>query len=233
MTLLNRQESPRAPLILAGSAFGLSLVLEHVPLLGWLVYAFRLFDTLVHELSHGLMALLTGGRFLHFVIAPDSSGMATTIGGWRLLVIPAGYLGTALFGGVLLLLANRSSPRARRWLLLGLGLFFILTTAFFARNWTAIAVGLLWALVLVALSEYGSPLLQAFGLNLLAIQCSLNALDSLAGLVLLNTGPLRRPNDAQSMANLTHLPAAMWAILWSLIALAIFIQCAYLSLRRS
>jgi hypothetical protein len=115
---------------------------------------------------------------------------------------------------------------------LGLGLFFILVTIFFARNLTAIAVGLLWALVLLALSQSSSTLLQAFGLNLLAIQCSLNALDSLGGLVLLNTGPLRRPNDAQSMADLTHLPAALWAIVWSLIALAIFIQCVYLSLRR-
>ena len=232
MTYLNRKESPRTPLILAGVAFALSLVLERVPLLGWLVYAFRLFDTLIHELSHGLMALLTGGRFLHFVITPDSSGMATTAGGWRLLVIPAGYLGAALFGGLLLLLTNRSSSRTRRWTSLGLGLFFILVTVFFARNWTAIAVGLLWALALLALSQYGPPLLQALGLNLLAIQCSLNALDSLGGLVLLNTGPWRRPNDAQSMAALTPLPAAVWAILWSLIALAIFIQCAYLSLRK-
>jgi hypothetical protein len=232
MTYLNKQESPRTPLILAGVAFGLSLILERVPGLGWLVYAFRLFDTLIHELSHGLVALLTGGRFLHFVITPDSGGMATTAGGWRLLVIPAGYLGTALFGGLLLLLTNRSSPRARRWLALGLGLFFILATVFFARNWTAIAVGLLWALALLALAN-GPPLLQALGLNLLAIQCSLNALDSLGGLVLLNTGPLRRPNDAQSMAALTPLPAAVWAILWSLLALAIFIQCAYLSWRKS
>ncbi|MGD9099807.1 MAG: M50 family metallopeptidase [Anaerolineae bacterium] len=232
MTRTNGQESPHTSLLLAGGAFALSLILERLPLLGWLAYAFRLFDTLIHELSHGLMALLTGGHFLHFVIAPDSSGMATTAGGWRLLVVPAGYLGTALFGGALLLLTNRSSPRTRRWLALGLGVFFVLVTALFARNWGAVFVGGLWAVALVALAEYGPPLVQAFGLNLLAIQCSLNALDSLGGLVRLNTGPYQRPNDAQTMADLTHLPAAAWALLWSLMALVIFIGSVYLCLRK-
>ena len=232
MTHLDERESPHTPLLLAGGAFGLSLILERLPLLGWLVYPFRLFDTLIHELSHGLMALLTGGSFRHFVIAPDSSGMATTVGGWRLLVVPAGYLGAALFGGLLLLLTNRSTPRARRWLAVMLGLFFLLMTVFFARNGVAVVVGGLWAIALIALGAYGSQLLQAFGLNLLAVQCSLNALNSLRGLVRINSGPYRWPNDAQTMAELTHVPAAWWAILWSMTALAIFIGCAYLSLQR-
>jgi hypothetical protein len=220
-------------MILAGGAFVLSLVLRQIPILGWITYPFQLFVTLVHELSHGLAAVLTGGRFVDFTISFNASGLATTAGGWRWIIIPAGYLGTALFGGVLLLLVQRSPGlRERRWLALGLGLFFGLMTLLFARNLIAIVVGGLAAAVLLALGWYGPRLWLTFGLDLLAIQCSLNALDSLTGLVRLSAGPFRSSNDAQAMADLSHIPAPFWALLWSLAALAILGISVYLSLQR-
>jgi hypothetical protein len=228
-----RTESPQTPLILAGAAFAFSLLLRQMPILGWFVYPFQLFVTLVHELSHGLAALLTGGQFLRFTIGPDTSGVATTAGGWRWFILPAGYLGAALFGGLLLVLIHRSpGSRERRWLSIGLGLFFALMALLFARNLMALTVGAMTALALLVLGRYGSQLWLTFGLNLLAIQCSLNALDSLVGLLRLNAGPFRSPNDAQAMADLTHIPALVWAILWSLSALTILIGSVYLSLPR-
>jgi hypothetical protein len=227
----NERQSPRTSLGLAGAAFVLSLIVAQMPVLGWLVYPFRLFVTLIHELSHGLAALLTGGRFLHFTIAYDSSGLATTAGGWRWIVVPAGYLGAALFGGVLLVLTNRGSPRARRWLAMGMGLFFAVALLLFARNVPAIAISGLTAVALLALGTYGSQLWLTFCLNLLAIQCSLNALDSVIGLARLSAGPFVGPNDAQSMADLTHIPAVVWAVLWSVTAVAVLIGSVYLSLR--
>lgn len=232
MTQFEEQESPHTPLVLAGAAFVLSLIMGQIPLVAWLVYPFRLFTTMVHELSHGLAALLTGGRFVEFVVALDSSGLARTAGGWRWVIIPAGYLGAAVFGGLLLVATNRSPPRQRRWLAIGLGTFFALLTFLFARNLTAIGVGVLASVALLALGQYGPRLWLTWGLNLLAVQCSLNALDSLLGLVRLNAGPFRLPSDARAMAELTHIPALLWAVLWSLIAVAILAYSLYLSLRR-
>jgi len=73
----------------------------------------------------------------------------------------------------------------------------------------------------------------ALGLNFLAIQCSLNALDSLIGLVRVSSRGGRVLSDAQSMADLTHMPASVWAALWSGIALAILIGSLYLIVRGS
>jgi hypothetical protein len=228
-----KPEASHTPLILAGLAFVFSLLLRQLPILGWIVYPFQLLVTMVHELSHGLAALLTGGRFINFTIDTNTSGLATTADGWRLFVIPAGYVGTALIGGLLLVLIHRSSDvRRRRWLAVGLGLFFALTTVLFARNLTAIAVGSVSALAMMILGVYGSPLLLLFGLNLIAIQIALNALDSLLGLMRLNAGPFQLPNDAQSMANLTHIPALFWAVLWSLAALAILVGSIYWAFQR-
>lgn len=71
-----------------------------------ILYPLRLLVTFVHETGHGLTALLTGGRFLRFVVYPDGSGVATTAGGSPFLVPQMGYLGAALFGAVLLFAAN-------------------------------------------------------------------------------------------------------------------------------
>jgi hypothetical protein len=229
----SQAESPGTPLILAGVAFGISLILRQVPVLAWLIYPFQLFVALVHELSHGLAALLTGGRFIEFIIAPDASGLAVTAGGWRWFIIPAGYLGAALLGCLLLLLTHRApGPRQRQWLALGLGFFFALMTLLFGRNLMAVTVGGLAAVALLGLGLYGPPLPLMFGLNLLAIQCVLNALDSLMGLMRLNAGPFQSPNDARAMADLTRVPALFWAILWSLAAVAMLVGSVYLSLRR-
>ena len=67
----------------------------------------RLFVTFVHETAHGLTGILTGGVFLHFQVYPNGAGVAYTAGGNRFLILQAGYVGAALFGGVLLVAANR------------------------------------------------------------------------------------------------------------------------------
>jgi len=226
-------KASRAPLMLAGMAFFFTLILRHIPVLRWLVYPFQLFVTLVHELSHGLAALLTGGRFVEFTMASNSSGLATTAGGWRWVIIPAGYLGAAIFGGLLLvLILQGTEEQRRRWLAIGLGLFFAVTTVLFARNLTAVMVGSISALTLLALGRYGPFVLLLFGLDLLAIQSILNAIDSLLGLTRLNAGPFQLPNDAQAMESLTHIPALFWAVLWSLTAVVILIVSIYLSFQR-
>jgi hypothetical protein len=225
--------SHHTALTLAGAAFVLSFILRQIPLLGWLMYPFQLFVTLIHELSHGLTAILTGGRFLRFTISPLSSGAAITAGGWRWLIIPAGYIGAALFGGALLVLTQHSArAQQRRWLAIGLGLFFGFMTVLFARSPVAFLTGTLLAVALMSLGYYGSQLWLTFGLDLLAIQCILNAFDSLLGLIRVNFGPFRTPNDAQAMAQLTHVPAFFWALLWTFFSLAILIGGVYLSFRR-
>lgn len=83
------------------------IVLWQVPWLGSLAYPFRLFGTFVHELSHGLAAIATGGEFQRFSVSPDLSGLAWSAGGIRVVVSSAGYIGSAIFGGVLVALHAR------------------------------------------------------------------------------------------------------------------------------
>ena len=102
----DRVTSARRRLWLAVGAFVVFLVLWQSGVLTDLLYPLRLFVSLVHELGHGLTAVLTGGSFLNVVVFPDGAGLATTSGGSSFLLPQMGYLGAALFGAVLLALTN-------------------------------------------------------------------------------------------------------------------------------
>ncbi|HML20381.1 MAG TPA: M50 family metallopeptidase [Aggregatilinea sp.] len=99
--------SPQRDALLAFVAFGIAVVLWQIQGLSILTYPLRLFVTMIHELSHGLAAVLTGGSFLHFEVTKYGAGLAYTDGGSRFVIIQAGYVGTALFGAILLYAANR------------------------------------------------------------------------------------------------------------------------------
>ncbi|MFP4323631.1 MAG: M50 family metallopeptidase [Anaerolineales bacterium] len=124
----------RAPqkvdLLLAFGAFLMAFALWQFNPLSPVVYPLRLFVTFIHELGHGVAALATGGDFLRFEVQENGAGLAYSRGGWRPIVISAGYTGTALFGAALLWLANRA-PRPQM-VALGLGMAFALLTMFYA-----------------------------------------------------------------------------------------------------
>lgn len=197
-----------------------TVLLMRLPLFGLLFYPFQLFGTFIHELSHGLAALLTGGGFERFAVHPDLSGVAYTRGGIALIVASAGYLGSALFGGALVWLAARGAPARTvlNWLGIGLGLLCLL----FVRNLFGIASGLVLAAGLWAAGRYLSAIWAEGLLLFLAVQMMLNAVDSLFGLLHISTfgGP---HNDAAIMAGLTGIPALFWALLWTFTAIAILI----------
>ncbi|HEX2173915.1 MAG TPA: M50 family metallopeptidase [Dehalococcoidia bacterium] len=70
------------------------------------VYPLTILTTIFHELSHALATAFTGGTARDIIINADGSGVAFRQGGIDLIVAPAGYLGSTLFGAILLLTAR-------------------------------------------------------------------------------------------------------------------------------
>lgn len=67
-----------------------------------LIKPFRVFVVLVHEVNHALMALATGGEVLEIRTFWDESGHAVTSGGIVTLICSAGYVGSALWGALMI-----------------------------------------------------------------------------------------------------------------------------------
>jgi hypothetical protein len=225
----------RRALLIALGALAVVYVLWNVPAFSSILYPFRLFVTYVHEAGHSLMAILTGGQVIQFTISSDGSGLATTAGGIRALILPAGYLGAALFGALLFYLTN-TLPYPR--LLSGLlGLFLIVFSALFTgidRQTglpLALFIGILFGTILLALAYRGRAGLNILILNILAMVTGLNAVLDLFNLARFSDagGGMVRNDAAAFAAEILPLPAVVWAVLWALIALAFFGLAVYYS----
>jgi len=58
--------------------------------------------TFLHEFGHAFFAVLTGGSVISLQVNPDGSGVTWTSGGSRALTLMGGYIGSAVFGNILL-----------------------------------------------------------------------------------------------------------------------------------
>jgi hypothetical protein len=193
-------------------ALGIVIVIAwQVPWLHWFVYPFRLFGTFVHELSHGFAAIFTGGNFHRFEVQPDLSGVAWSAGGIRVLVASAGYVGSAIAGGVLILLHQRLL--SSRVLLIGLGVALALLCVLFVRNLFGVTTGLsLAAVLLLAGLKLGESWRDAL-LITLALQLILDGYNSLFTVLSLSTAAGTH-TDAHTMAQITYVPAIVWVLVW-------------------
>ncbi len=207
-------------LLLAILAVVVVLILWNIPQLDFLLYPFRLFVTYVHESGHGTAALISGGRFLGFEIFSNGSGQAITAGGSRWLILPAGYLGAALFGSILFYLNNRFHRSKLLAIIIGVGL--IIYSLLFGRiALLSLIVGSAFGIGLIALGWKANEYINSFLLNILALLTGLNAVLDVYYLVGSSSASLGTvQNDAAAFSSqVLGLPAAFWAFLWSLIAL--------------
>jgi len=184
----------------------------------WLLYPLKILVVFFHELSHGIAALLTGGSIVGIEVVAQEGGVCRTVGGSRFLTLSAGYLGSLVFGGVILVLAART--RRDRELAVGLGALLFLTALVWVRP--IFSFGFLFALLagaaLAAAGLYLPPdvvdtLLRGIGLTSI-FYAVLDIRDDV----------LARPrvcqSDAVQLAQLTGIPAYAWGVLWITLALA-------------
>lgn len=214
----------------------LSMVLNMLPLIHYVLLPFDFFTTFVHEGCHAIASLLMGEEVKRIVLNPDTSGyMQHTVTGGALakgLIASAGYVGSAIVGGLLIVWSGvRHSSKT---ILITLAVILLLAMVFYVRDmFTLIVCGLLAAGFLAVALKTG-PMFAYFFVNFLAVQCSLNSIGDMIALIFISMGAPRSPHsqghsDAEAMAELFWLPAIVWSILW--IVFSVFIL--YLSMKKS
>lgn len=194
------------------------LVLMFVPGGQYVLIPLRYLNTLVHEAGHAIAAVLSGGGAIAISVSPDGSGLTTSMGGMPLLISPAGYIGATVVGA-LLLAAGRRAESARTALTI-LGVSLAIITLIWVRNLFGWLIGAPLAVLLLVATrsmkgEHLMFLARAVGL----VQC-LESIRSVRDLVLLNAEG-HQHNDAAILAGYTGVPPMVWAVMWSLVSLAI------------
>ena len=177
-----------------------------------IMYPIRLLVTFLHEFGHAFGALITGGDVLNLQVNADGSGYTTTRGGSRAIVLLGGYIGSAIFGNLLLYIGTRLEKAANITLLVLSGIMII--SAFFWFNslfTTGLLVGFAIVLSLIATkTNFASDVLMFLGLTsiLYIIQD-------------FNVGPR---SDLNAYAELfVFPPAEVWMYIWLAVAVILFV----------
>lgn len=215
--------SPPSPLRAWALALLVSLLLWNLPFGGLLLYPFKLLATWLHELSHAVMMVVTQVGFDHMVIYRDCSGIAyaKSAGGpvARPLVAAAGYMGTPLIGGIVLVLA--SSPRRARWILLIMGGALALSAAILIDNDFGSEAIAVIAVAFLALAVAAPASVRLWATQFVAAQAGIHALLDIRVLfrsVQIVGGQPAAMSDAHTMAAATVGSTGRWAVwLWATI----------------
>ncbi len=197
---------------------GLLAVLALAVVVAWgtpLVYPLKVFTVLLHELGHGAAAVLTGGSIERIELSGDLGGACWSRGGFRPLVLAAGYLGSMLFGGLILL----ASARVRRDELLAgvLGGAVVVLTLVFVRTLFGLAFGVGFGLALLAAARWLPAAANDVLLKLIGVTSVLYAVIDIKQDLIGRTVP---GSDAWAMSRELFFPPLFWGVLWMALALA-------------
>lgn len=181
------------------------------------VYPLKVFVVFLHEISHGIVSIATGGSIQGITLSPRLGGECLCPGGNAFLTLSAGYLGSLGWGALLLesgQWAGRHAGRVVRFL----GLFVAVLTVLFVRGSFGIVFGLLFGIGLMFVSVRLSGLVNRNLLTVLGLtSCLYAVLDIKADI--LDRPEL--PSDARMLAELTGVPTLLWGGLWIGVALVV------------
>ena len=186
-----------------------------------IIYPVKVFVVFLHEISHALAAVGTGGAIERIVLDANQGGAAYTLGGSPFFTLSAGYLGSLLWGVLFIMLAFSRRIRPR-WIMSVMGIGVVLLTVLLVRSLFGVVFGLAFGAALLVGSRYLSQ-----GMNRI-ILLGLGLTSALYAILDIKSDILDRsalPSDARMLAEMTGIPPIFWGFLWIAIALLV---CAWL-----
>ena len=221
--LFSAQPDPPPLVVLLTAVVALVVVATRLP---WRVA--RNAVTIAHEGGHALMALLTGRRLRGIRLHSDTSGLTLSAGRpsgpGMILTLLAGYIAPSLVGlaGAWLLGGNRIT------LLLWVAVALLLAMLVMIRNIFGVLSLLVTGGVVLAVSWYASPQVQAAFAWTSVWFLLLGGVRPVVELQRLRSRGRMPESDADQLARLTPFPALFWVTVFALVNLAVLVGGALL-----
>ncbi len=178
---------------------------------------FSWLDTFLHEISHGLVAVLTGGEIIKIHLRLNGGGECHYAGGWQILVNFAGYAGASLWGAALYVGASSTATVSNR---LAIGVLLLVLISAWSK-----LVALFALLGLSGVVGYSVALAVGIALYLLAVSFVVRSSHPLATsiLVFILLSGVLWVGDAESWLVLGAISLMIFVPLW-------FVQNRYIQL---
>jgi hypothetical protein len=194
---------------------------------------FKLLAVMGHETGHALASKLVGGDVNQVTVRPNQSGecLSSIPDGFfaRVAVYSAGYVGSAIIAVLLLVLTFRFN--ARRVMLGAAAVWLTVMALFYGRDLFTLGFCLGAAVLFAAGAKFlPAPAVGAFNLFIATFTALYAAMDLKDDLW---NSQVRAMSDAQLLANVTVVPAIVWAFGWTLLSLAILSWGVWLALQDS
>ena len=198
------------------------VIVLNIPYGNYVLYPFLLFSTWIHESCHGLAAWSVGGRVSWLNVYADGSGLANTLIPntpiCRAWVANAGYSGTAIVGGILLIF--RRHTKGTRIGMSVMGVCVLLSCVMVVRNVFGLVTLLLIGIFLLLCGWKATDFWIREVYSAVASTTCLNAVTSIRALYSPGSatvgGVITQTTDASTMQSVTLIPYYIWATLWLL-----------------
>lgn len=202
-----------------------SLVLWNLPFGGLVLYPFKLLATWLHEMSHGVVMMLSGAGFDYMEVYRDTSGLAYAKYGvgnpGNAAIAAAGYMGTPLFGALFLVVGQ--TPLGARISLSAIAAAMCVSALLFVSNTFGMVAVYIGAGACAAAAIHGR--VAVLLINFIAAQSCINAVLDIRVLFRSNlvvNGKIMGASDAHNMAEASFGSPWMWAAVWLLWSCALF-----------
>ena len=188
---------------------------SYIPFIHW---PLKWMETFFHEISHGLAALITGGKIVSIEINWDGSGLCFTKGGERFWVAFSGYAGASLWGAFIFLLANRiKSEYAFIGGAIVVALMF-LCAILWAGNFTTFFILILMLLPFAFVYFAKRIWIEKLFLEFSGLYVLLNSLKSPTYLF-----DGLKIGDGATLEKITGYPEFFWILLWFFLGMTSFV----------
>jgi len=168
-------------------------------------------ETFFHEISHGLMAIITGGSIVSLTLNYDGSGLCVSQGGLLLLISFAGYFGSVVWGGLIYLLSDHMNPRYSHMMMGMLITMLLLVLVMWADKVSTYIILGAMIVLFSAMFKFADSLLLKTLLQFIGVFVLLDAVRSPMALI----DGLDR-GDGWQLADITLLPEFVWIGIWLL-----------------
>lgn len=202
---LNKKQKQIAEIMLLSVIIFIAFILWDT----FIIYPIKLLVVLFHEISHGLAAILSGGKVVALDIGLDLSGICTIEGGNSIIIASSGYLGSFIFG--MILFHSSYNKNFGRWILPVIAGVLIIFTRNSSTN-AALPFALMGVILLLFLIIYFAPsIVSNFVLKSIGLISCIYVLIDIKEDILDNSYSY---SDASILTQLTGISELIWGLLW-------------------
>jgi len=204
MSITKKQNQLRERIILIVITIA-SIILWETPV----IYPFKIMVVLFHEISHGIAAILTGGKVIELNIALDLSGICKIEDGNSFIIASSGYLGSLLFGMLLFYSSfNKKLSHIVLLIISGIIIIFLINSS---KNEYLILITTMVLLLLIVIIYKSPTFFSSILLKSLGIISCIYVLIDIKQDIFDSTNSY---SDASMLAELTGIHQAIWGLIW-------------------